>query len=685
MRKASTSLVEEHFSQQIEYLNKRGITLRDVDRLKIEFCGATKLNELGIEWAGVEKGILWHIRDAQGDLTGAVGARVWYVQGFVEIDRPKFVTPKGQIPRLYHSPLADWSKLEAGSTVVLCESFLKADIVSMCGFYGIGVSGVWGWSHQKSLISDFARIPWKELRLKLVVCFDSNVGPDGKDLLNLATERFAAEMERLGVGPTIAYLPKPEAGGDWGLDDFCAARGAEAVRELIAGAEPIHTGLGQHMLVMNREVAVVQQLSRIVDLDTGALMTREQFVRVRFAHRKAWTEDNKPLSVASSWLEWADRNEVSDIVYKPGAGTIVEEGRVRSYNTWKGMGLDPVRNDELVRLWTEWLELAFPVVEERDWFCCWWASQLQTLGLKLTTGLVLVGVSGVGKGWVAEIMKRVFGMPNVAVCDLSVLSGKFNADFAMKQLVIVEEAEERSSDADKIYGRVKDIITNSHLRVERKGVDAFVVENCANIMLQGNKVDMIKLDEYDRRLGILEVENRKLPDGELLANNDKFWEPRWADMDAMAAAVYEWLLRYDLSDFNPKGKPPVSAAKLAMVESAHSPRELWVMELRKNPEEVMVVNGEVVDGPVATAKELEYVYQNGDVPMWEIDKRMSDAMNKALKLARFPMANAGNKIKWNGIPNRYFLLDSQFKSDRWTDVVSRRKFWSKIYTNKSKI
>lgn len=680
MRKASTSLVLEHFSDQLEYLRVRGITEREIEKLKLEFCGSAKLSEEGVEWSGVDRGILWRIRDAQGSLTGAIGARVWYVKGFVEVERPKFVTPKGQQPRLYHSQLADWEGLEYGSTVVLCESFLKSDVASLCGFHGVGISGVWGWSHQKALIGDFSKLPWKALGLKLVVCFDSNVGPGGKDLLNLSVERFAAEMDRFGVRVDVAYLPKPAAGGDWGLDDYYAANGREAVVSLISDAQPVQTGLHQHMVVMNQEVAVVRSLNRIIGMDNGALMTREQFVKIRFAHRKAWSEDGKPISVPGSWLEWGDRNEVEDIVYRPGEGQISEKGGVQSYNTWKGMGIEPKRDDELVKLWTEWLTLAFPRVEERDWFCSWWAVQLQQLGIKLTTGLVLVGVSGVGKGWVAEIMKLVFGMNNVGVCDLGALAGRFNADFSMKQLVIVEEAELYGADGEKIYGKVKDVITNSHTRIERKGLDAFIIENCTNIMLQGNKVDMIKLDEYDRRLGILEVDARGG-----MANNEEFWGVRWERIKDLAAAVYEWLLRYDISEFNPKGKPPVSAAKLAMVESTHSPRDLWVMELKENYKEVMVVAGEVVDGPIATAKELEYVYRNGDIPMWEIDKKMSDAMSRALKLGRVQMANAGNKIKVGGTPARYFLLDQEYKSNSWSDEAQKRKFWARLAGTKGKI
>ena len=154
--------------------------------------------------------------------TGAIGARVWYLKkGFVDFsDKPKFSTPKGQIPRLYHSPLSNFSKIQYGDTIVLCESYLKADIIAMLGYKAIGVSGCWGWSHNKAMIEDFKKLPWKELGLKFVISFDSNVGPDGDPILTKAISRLAAEMERIGVTSHVSYLPKDAEDNDWGIDDY---------------------------------------------------------------------------------------------------------------------------------------------------------------------------------------------------------------------------------------------------------------------------------------------------------------------------------------------------------------------------------------------------------------------------------------------------------------------------------
>ena len=246
-----------------------------------------------------------------------------------------------------------------------------------------------------------------------------------------------------------------------------------------------------------------------------------------------------------------------------------------------------------------------------------------------------------------------------------------NITGASKQLLVIEEAEmPRGADGSVIYNKLKDLITNERVRVERKGVDAFMVENCMNIMLQGNRVDIFKLDEFDRRFAVLDVASSDI------ANNPDYWDLRWAALRAgLPEAVHAWLDDYDTREWDPYGMAPWTTAKGEMVETTHSPREQWIMELKNNPKGTLQVAGTEVDGRVATARELEYIYHDGNIPMWELDKKQSDAMSRALRLARVPLANAGNKIKGPSGPQRYFLLYGG-PSENWTEEVKGRSFWN---------
>ena len=667
------SLIHEHFKEQVQYLEKRGISSEIASDLKLEFCKPGMLQERGIKWAGLKTGVMWHVWDNKGVDTGAIGARVWYSDSsFTDnSEKPKFATPKGQKPRLYHSPLSNFEDFEHGDTIVLCESYLKADIAALCGFRAVGVSGVWGWSHNKTIIDDFSRYPWKELGLQLLISFDSNVGPTGNKLLTLAVERLSAELERYGAHIAVSYLPRNANDEDWGLDDYYVAHGENSVVNLLTEqVEPVKSSMKQHMLVMNREVAVVRELSKVVDIERGVFMTRNDFMNVAYADRKVWSEDDKPMSVPKAWLEWSERTVVERAVYRPGAERLVEN----NYNLWNGMGCEPIWDDEWAALWEQWLDDALPVAMEQKWFCSWWAYQLQELGTKMSTGLVLVGKSGVGKGWVAEIMKHIFGDDNVAPVSLTDVGGRFNADYASKQLMLIEEAEmPRGADGGVIYNKLKDIITNKKVRVERKGIDAFKIDNYVNVCLQGNNVGMLRLDEFDRRFGVFDIVN------EDIANNDNYWDLRWGAMsNGLPEAVYAWLLEYECGTFNPHGMAPKTAAKQVMVETTHSPREQWIYELLDDPDSVLQVMGTPVDGALATAKELEFVYLDGAVPLWELDKKQVDAMSRALRLARVPMAHNGKKIAVKGGDgaSKYFMLRSiPGDVNAWGDLVKARKFW----------
>ena len=208
----------------------------------------------------------------------------------------------------------------------------------------------------------------------------------------------------------------------------------------------------------------------------------------------------------------------------------------------------------------------------------------------------------------------------------------------------------------------------------QKGVTPFLVDNYANVMLQGNRVDIFKLDEFDRRFAVIDIVNDRI------ANNDKFWSLRWEGLKCgLPEAVYAWLLEYDTSNFDPHGEALKSDAKRSMVDVTRTPRERFVMELQQDPENTLLVCGISVDGYVATAKELEYIYQNGEVPMWDIDTRDSNNMAKALKLARIRLANNGKKIKnpLTKMPARYYMIRFNDEVDDWSELVASRQYWKK--------
>ncbi|NOQ49145.1 MAG: hypothetical protein GQ553_00550, partial [Nitrosomonadaceae bacterium] len=349
------------------------------------------------------------------------------------------------------------------------------------------------------------------------------------------------------------------------------------------------------------------------------------------------------------------------------------------YNMWKGMGCDPLAAD--VKLFTSWVDDIFDSDVEREYFLDWWAWQLQNPGQKLTTALVVIGPPGVGKGWVSEIMQRIFGRDNIAKAPLTVLERPFNADIAYKQLFIIEETDEvgGGGSGGRVYNNLKDLITSTTIRREAKGVDAHLVDNCLNVFLTGNNIGIFKLDHGDRRMAVLECVECEVGS---VANNQSYWDPRWEWLEEGfgAEAIYGYLLNRDLRGFNPKGMAPLTKIKGDMVEVLQTTHEAWIADLLEAPDNILQQGFSEVDGDIASARELAWLFERGRLTMTEIEPKHVMVMNRALKSARVEMANDGKKIKGElGIPTRYFMVrEPATPIYSWAGAVNDRLFWRRL-------
>lgn len=666
----------ETFKEQLEYLRKRGLgDPWTIKRLGLRIATEHQLGEIGIKRTNLQRGILWTLRNLKGEPRGKYGARVWYRQGFHgNEDEPKFLPPKGQVPGLYYSPLCDWSKLPYGARIFICESYLKADVVALMGHYAVGISGVWGWSYEKQLNWDFQELPWKDY--DPVILFDSNVCEDRPSLLQ-AAHKLRVEMEvRHHADVRLITLPPKGKDEHWGIDDFYMAHGADATKALL-DSEPqaMPNPLLEHLKIMNTEVCVVKKIGKFVNIATGDIWTRSIFEDVVYADRMALDSEGKRVSVAKSWTRWDGRTAVQELVYRPGADRILPG---EFYNTWKGMGVEPVAGN--VDLFLSWVHTVFQTDTERLFFLNWWAWQLQNPGKKLTTALVIVGKSGIGKGWMARIAELIYSGANVSKISLGGVISRFNSHIAEKQLLIVEESDEMGGkDGAVIYNKLKDMITSTTVTVEKKGIDAYTVDNVINCFLTGNKVGIFKPDEFDRRLAVCEAIDPVGPDGPI-ANSNEYWKPRWEwiERGGGAAMIYGYLKGRDLTGFDPYGEAPRTKAKVDMIEMTHEPLEVWIHDLLEAPSENLVVRGAKVDGRLFTAKELLFIYHDGQQPMADLKKGEIMKMGNALKNARARVANSGGKIKVNGVSERYFLLEGEDTSDNWAGEVKGRAFFGRL-------
>jgi hypothetical protein len=181
-----------------------------------------------------------------------------YLNGYVRLkpdnQRPdehgkpvKYESPRGVPNRAYFPP--DTLPVLANPDVPLLvtEGEKKAAASDQAGFPCIGLVGVWGWQKkrpiapdgtkapERDLIDDLAAVAWEGRHVIIVYDSDLAEKPD----VHLAAWELAKVLRERGADVRLARLPAGPDGAKVGLDDFVLTNGAEALRSVLAAAQPV--------------------------------------------------------------------------------------------------------------------------------------------------------------------------------------------------------------------------------------------------------------------------------------------------------------------------------------------------------------------------------------------------------------------------------------------------------------
>jgi hypothetical protein len=188
-------------------------------------------------------------------------------------------------------------------------------------------------------------------------------------------------------------------------------------------------------------------------------------------------------------------------VFEPGRPEIVEGYRL---NVWRGFAVVARRGR-----WSALLRHIYRVLGNGDraagrYIVRWCAWAIQNPGKAAEAVLVLKGEEGAGKGTLARVMLRVFGVHGLPVSDAKHLTGAFSGHLQFCAFLFLDEHE----------GRLKALVTEETITIEPKYFSPFSVTNALHIMMASNSEWVVPAGQRARRYSVIEVSDARVNDRE---------------------------------------------------------------------------------------------------------------------------------------------------------------------------
>jgi len=215
-----------------------------------------------------------------------------------------------------------------------------------------------------------------------------------------------------------------------------------------------------------------------------------------------------------------------------------------------------------------------------DWVERWLAIPLQRLGTKMDTALIFHGMTqGAGKSlFFDKIMRRIYGKYTV-VLSQGDLETQYN-DWIDSKLFAVFEEIMQGTQRFTGMGFVKQLITGQKIRISKKFMSGYELDNFVNTVFLSNDLIPLKLEENDRRHAVC-YPTSKIPPDLLAEVSDGLSDPD----DLMCRAYFAWLLKLPLVDASgvkqtAHTEPPLNKAKRNIIMLSRMSHEAFVAAWR---------------------------------------------------------------------------------------------------------
>jgi hypothetical protein len=263
------------------------------------------------------------------------------------------------------------------------------------------------------------------------------------------------------------------------------------------------------------------------------------------------------------------------VTYAAGADVLVARDGLPYGNRWRDARPTPVAGD--VSPWLAHVERMVPEEFEREHLLNALAHKVQFPAHKINHAILMGGNHGSGKDTLFAPFFWAIGGDAKANCSLvknEDLNSQWGYALECEVMEIAELRQAEAKDRRALENTLKPIIAAPPelLMVNRKGMHPYMALNRVFVIAFSNERVAISLPSEDRRWFVLWCAAPKLPEAQAVS----LWN--WYQHRAGFEAVAHYLHTRDVSAWNPSAPPPMTEAKLIMVEHGMSTAESFLVD-----------------------------------------------------------------------------------------------------------
>ena len=432
-------------------------------------------------------------------------------------------------------------------------------------------------------INDLAELPAQVNPLCRQVIAQGNDPDDPTRFPSRSEALFfvCCELVRGGVDDDTIYsiLTDP----DWAISSSVLDKGrgadAYAKRQIERARED---AVDPNLRKLNDKYAVVTigNKMRVVYEDYDETLSRYRLVKLtfedfrnRYMHMKVVVGSDaqgnpRYAQMGKWWLEHDQRRQYGKVVFAPGREVVGD------YNMWRGFGVE-ARPGSGHESFLSHVRDNICSGDDKifDYVVNWIARAVQQPGCPGETALVLRGNQGVGKGFLAKTIGKLFGRHYVHVSNAQHLTGNFNSHLRDCCFLFADEAFYAG---DKRHAStLKTLVTEDTIMIEGKGVDSETCPNCLHIVMASNEDWVVPAGADERRFCVLDVASGH--------RQDTVYFGKIAE-DLRQREGYSNLLHHllckDISAFNVRNMPKTKALMDQKLLSLDPIEEWWYGKLK---------------------------------------------------------------------------------------------------------